>query len=255
MKIVTWNVNGLRAILKKLTWHEFMGLSSDIICLQEIKTKKYQLSNSELLKISAYCDIWHSATRLGYSGVLTLSRYKPDEVVLGLGCEKYDIEGRALLTRYKDIWITNIYVPHGKRNHERVPYKLEFYEKLLEVCNSLLVQGFGVIICGDFNTAHQAIDIKNAKQNENTSGFLQCERDWISQLIEEGFVDVYRNLYPSEVKYTWWSYQSNARDRDVGWRLDYFLVTSNILGRVRAVKIHDEIHGSDHCPVQLELEP
>lgn len=254
MKIITWNVNGLRAVLKKPAWGELIHLSADTLCFQEIKVKEDQLNTSENLQFTGYKGTWHSAERAGYSGVLTLSKQSPDEIVIGCEDENFDVEGRVLQTRFNDIWLINVYVPQGKRNHERVPYKLEFYDKLLKLCNSLVNECFGVIICGDINTAHQAIDLKNAKQNENTSGFLQSERDWITSFIAEGFVDVYRIMFPNEVKYTWWSYQSKARERNVGWRLDYFLISNNILARVRNVKILDEILGSDHCPVQLEIE-
>ena len=184
----------------------------------------------------------------------TFYKNKPDEIKMGMGEPKFDVEGRVLQTVLADLRLFNIYFPSGTRGHERVEYKLDFYAHLLKVCDAFHKQGESLVLTGDFNTAHQAIDLKNAKQNKNTSGFLPEEREWMQKFLDHGFVDTFRNLYPEKVKYTWWSQVTNARERGIGWRLDYFLVSENLLARVKDVLIHDEVMGSDHCPVELVLD-
>lgn len=254
MKIVTWNVNGLRACINKGALEPLLGLDADVICLQEIKARADQLTDSQMAAFDGYDLIWHSATRPGYSGVLTLSKQKYGAHYLGIDSQDADQEGRAIRLEIGDVSLFNIYFPNGRRDHSRVDYKLAYYSKLLKLCDRLHQEGRKVIICGDFNTAHHEIDLKNPKPNKNSTGFLQSERDWVSKFIEHGFVDIFRSTYAEKVQYTWWTYRNNARSRNIGWRLDYFLVSQGLGERTREIVIHDEIMGSDHCPVSLSLD-
>lgn len=253
VKIVTWNVNGLRAVIRKDALRTVLSWSPDILCLQEIKARPEQLTE-EQRNIPGYHLIWNPAERLGYSGVATLVREKPLEVVLGLCDPQFDIEGRSIRTRYPGFLLFNTYFPSGQRGMDRVDYKLGYYAKLLDACDSLHAAGENIIITGDFNTAHQPIDLKYPKQNQRTSGFLAEERFWVQKYLDHGFVDIYRYLYPQREQYTWWTYRLNARQRGIGWRLDYFLISKALVSRVKDVIIHDGVGGSDHCPVELEIE-
>ncbi len=254
MIVTTWNVNGLRAVLGKKALDWVNDLQPDVLCMQEIKVKPEQLGAADLDSFNGYHKTWHPAERPGYSGVSTWLKDPDVATVPGLGRQEYDMEGRVLASRLGDIHLYNIYFPNGQRGHERLTYKLNFYADLLETLDQLHAAGEQVIVCGDFNTAHNEIDLRNPKQNQNTSGFMPEERVWVDRYLEHNLVDVYRHLYPEKVQYTWWTYISNARARNVGWRLDYFLVSQSLVERVRDVVIHDEIMGSDHCPVSLILE-
>lgn len=253
MKITTWNVNGLRAALGKglTTWAQ--SQAPDVLCLQEIKARPEQLTE-EQRQTPGYQVIWNPAERPGYSGVATWVRDEPLEVTLGLGESRFDVEGRVIRTRHPDFLLYNIYFPNGQRGQERVDFKLDFYARLLDICDDLHTRGEAVVITGDFNTAHREIDLKNPKENATTSGFLPEERAWIDKYLEHGFVDAYRHLYPERVQYTWWTYRFGARQRGIGWRLDYFLVSEALMHRVRDVIVHDDVLGSDHCPVTLWVE-
>ncbi len=253
MKIVTWNVNGLRAILKKgfLDW--VRTETPDVLCLQEIKARPEQIADEER-NVDGYEILWNPAERPGYSGVATWLRRAARDVEFGLADPRFDPEGRVIRTRHDGFFLYNVYFPNGQRGQERVAYKLDFYARLLEICDRLHAAGENIVITGDFNTAHMPIDLRNPKENENTSGFLPEERAWVDHFISHGFVDVYRRLYPDRVQYTWWTYRVNARQRDIGWRLDYFLVSEALLPRVKDVVIHTDVMGSDHCPVSLWLE-
>jgi exodeoxyribonuclease-3 len=253
MKICTWNVNGIRASLGKGLKEWVLDQSPDVLCLQEIKARPDQLT-AEQREFPGYAIHWNPAERPGYSGVATFVRGNPLEARLGLDQSRFDVEGRVIRTRHDNFLLFNIYFPNGQRGQDRVQYKLEFYARLLEICDALHRAGENVIITGDFNTAHQPIDLKNPKANENTSGFLPEEREWVTRYLEHGFVDVYRRLYPDREQYTWWTYISNARARNVGWRLDYFLVSEKLAPRVQDVIIQDDVPGSDHCPVTLILD-
>jgi exodeoxyribonuclease-3 len=256
MELITWNVNGLRSALNKglLEWAQAYG--PDVLCLQEIKARPEQIDGNHLrqFEITFPHITWNPAKRPGYSGVATLARIPPKEVRLGLEVAEFDIEGRLIFTRHSGFLLFNIYFPNGQHDHGRVPFKLDFYARLLEWCDALHAQGENIILCGDFNTAHREIDLRNPKENENTSGFLPEERAWIDYYLAHGFVDVYRSLYPERVQYTWWTYRFNARARNIGWRLDYFLVSEKLVSRVMDVIIHEEVAGSDHCPVSLLLD-
>ncbi len=251
MKITTWNVNGLRALLGKGVWDWVHDFRPDVLCLQEIKARPDQLTQDQHQVFEPYQTVWNPAQRPGYSGVLTLLDKLEVDTTLGLGIEEFDVEGRVIQSHFEDFTLFNIYFPNGGRDHSRVPFKLDFYAALLELCDAMHERGEQVVICGDINTAHQEIDLKNHKTNHNTTGFLPEERAWITQYLEHGFVDAFRALYPEKEQYTWWTYIGNARARNVGWRLDYFLVSEGLMDRVQDVVIHDEVMGSDHCPVTL----
>lgn len=251
MKITTWNVNGLRAVMGKgfRDWAEKDG--ADVLCLQEIKARPEQLQD-DLREISGYTSYWNPAQRPGYSGVASYVRLNEVEIQYGLGVEEFDIEGRVIrIGLGNDALLYNIYFPNGQRGHDRVEYKLAFYETLLDQCRLLHVQGKKIIITGDFNTAHREIDLANPKSNAKTSGFLPEERAWIDTYLANGFTDVYRKLYPERVEYTWWTFISRARERNVGWRLDYYLVSDDFVPRIKDVVIQTDVYGSDHCPVSL----
>ena len=253
MRITTWNVNGLRAVLNRggLDWIQHQP--PDVLCLQEIKARPDQLTAVQRQVFDGFYQFWNPAERPGYSGVSTLARQEPQEVRIGLENELFDVEGRVILSRHADLSLFNIYFPSGQRGLERVAFKLDFYACLLERVDQLHAEGENVILCGDFNTAHQEIDLRNPRQNVATSGFMPEERAWVDKYLEHGLVDAYRALYPERVQYTWWTYRVGARQRNVGWRLDYFLVSASLLQRVQDVIIHEEIEGSDHCPVSLIL--
>ena len=253
MKIVSWNVNGLRAALSKDAFEPVFDLDPDVLCLQEIKVKPEQLNESQVGAFSGYEAIWNSAQRPGYSGVATFAKNSPELVDSSLGEERFDNEGRSIRTDYGNLALFNLYVPNGQRDQGRLAYKLDFYGKLLEVCDQLHEDGKQVILFGDMNTAHQEIDLTNHKQNQKTSGFLPEERAWIDKFLEHGFVDIFREVHGERVQYTWWTYRMNARARNVGWRLDYFLVSEDLVGNIVEVEIFDQIMGSDHCPIGLEL--
>jgi len=251
VKITTWNVNGLRAALNKGVDDWWQAEDPDVLCLQEIKAKPEQLTEKQLATFEEVQAIWNPAERKGYSGTATFSKTEPLEIIKGMGDEKFDIEGRVIQTRYSDFVLFNIYFPNGQRDQERLDYKLDFYAYLLELCDQMHAAGDNIIITGDFNIAHTEIDLKNPKSNSKTSGFMPIEREWIDKYLEHGFVDAYRTLYPDKIEYTWWTYRFGARGRNVGWRLDYYLVSEALMPQVKDVIIHGDIMGSDHCPVSL----
>jgi exodeoxyribonuclease-3 len=253
LKITTWNVNGYRAILRKDAMQWIPDVTPDVLCLQETKLQIDQISEDEA-SIDGYDSVWNSAERKGYSGVATFFNKQPIEIETGIGIEKFDNEGRVIRLKFEDFFLYNIYFPNGGEGNKRVPFKLEFYEELLKICDDLHDQGEKLIITGDFNTAHNEIDLANPKANEKNTGFLPEERVWIDKYLEHQFVDAYRELYPDRVQYTWWTYRYNARMNNIGWRLDYYLISESLMERVEDVVIHTEIMGSDHCPVTLILK-
>lgn len=256
MRITTWNVNGIRATLNKGLMESVRALDADVLCLQEIKARPEQLPADAVTALRQVYPhaTWNPAERAGYSGTATLARQAPLEEALGMGVDAFDSEGRIIASRYADFWLFNIYFPNGSRDHSRVPYKLEFYAELLKLCDRLHARGESVILTGDFNTSHNEIDLKNARANMKTTGFLPEERVWIDTYHAHGFVDAFRRLYPEKVEYTWWTFISNARARNVGWRLDYYLVSEGLFERVEDVINHNDIYGSDHCPVTLVIK-
>jgi len=253
MKIITWNVNGLRAALGKDALRWAWEQQPDILCLQEIKARPDQLKE-EHRNFPGYDVIWNPAEQPGYSGVATFLRGPSLELQLGMGTPLFDMEGRLISTLHSGFRLFNVYFPNGQHGKERLDYKLDFYAHLLATCDRLHAMGDNIIITGDFNTAHMPIDLKNPKQNEMTSGFLPEERAWVQNFLEHGFVDAYRHFYPDRIQYTWWTYRFSARQRGIGWRIDYFLVSEALLPHIKDVIIHEEVLGSDHCPVELILE-
>ncbi len=253
MRIYSWNVNGLRAVAKK-NFLEWKGEENpDILCIQETKLQENQLEDN-IKNIDGYYSYFSFAHKKGYSGVATYTKEEPISVKHGIGIERFDSEGRILITEFKDFILLNIYFPNGQRDEERLQYKLDFYEALFNYCDELVEEGKKLVICGDYNTAHNEIDLKNPKANEKASGFLRIERDWLDKIIERGYIDTFRNMNPDKIKYSWWSYRFKARERNAGWRIDYHFVSNNLLDRVENTEILNEVYGSDHCPVMLELE-
>ncbi len=253
MKITTWNVNGVRAAIRKGLTAWSQSHKADILCLQEVKARPEQVAGMGDILPDAQV-YWNPAERAGYSGVATFSMPVPLEVQMGLDDVRFDDEGRVIRAQYPDFTLFNVYFPNGQRGHERVLYKLDFYARLLDLCDQLHARGENIIITGDFNTAHREIDLANPRQNSRTSGFLPEERVWIDYYLAHGFVDAFRQLYPNKIEYTWWTPITNARARNIGWRLDYFLVSQSLMPRVRDVETHTDLFGSDHCPVTLTLE-
>ena len=255
MILISWNVNGIRAVEKKgfVGWVE--GCDADILCLQETKAHKEQLSD-KLLDIDSYSSYWSSGERKGYSGVATYSKIIPDKYETGFGGdERFDCEGRILATFFGDIVLLNIYFPNGQKDDERLQYKLDFYDATLDFCEKLRKEGKSLIICGDYNTAHNEIDLARPKENVNISGFLRIERDWMDKFESFGYVDTFRELHPDTAEaYSWWSYRTAARSRNVGWRLDYFYITPELLPKLKRSEILSDVMGSDHCPVLIELD-
>ena len=254
MKLISWNVNGIRAVAGKgfLDW--LASESPDVLCAQETKAHPEQLTK-KLRQPPGYCSHWNSAERKGYSGVVTLSKTEPLRVRAGFGIEEFDVEGRVLMTEHPGFKLFNVYFPNGKRSQERLDYKLRFYAAFLDYCDTLHAQGERLIVCGDVNTAHKEIDLARPKQNEKTSGFLPEEREWVDRYLSHGFVDAFRALHPDEPEqYTWWHYITNARARNVGWRIDYHLVSESLMPAVTDAGILSDVMGSDHCPIVLELD-
>jgi len=253
LKITTWNVNGYRAVLRKGALDWISEIVPDILCLQEIKVKPEQISEKEQ-NIEGYKAIWNPAERPGYSGTAMFVKNPPLEKEKGFGIDKFDIEGRVIRVRYPGFLLYNIYFPNGGQDNRRVPYKLEFYKSLLDICDELHARGENIIITGDFNTAHSEIDLAHPKANEENTGFLPEERMWIDRYLEHGFVDIFRERHPESVAYTWWTYRTKARAKNVGWRLDYYLISETLVSKVKDVIIQSDIMGSDHCPVSLILK-
>ncbi len=252
MKLVSWNVNGIRACVKKgfLTYLE--EEAPDIICLQETKALPEDLED-HVLNPRGYHTVWHSAQRKGYSGVALLSKKKPVFATGGFGVDRFDAEGRVVMGDYGDFVVLGVYFPNGQSGPERLQYKLDFYEAFFAYTNDLIKQGKNVIICGDYNTAHKEIDLARPKENEDTSGFLPIEREWMDRLESFGYVDTFRQFSDEPNKYSWWTYRAGARERNVGWRIDYFWVNQAFMPQVKSAFIQPHIMGSDHCPVGITL--
>jgi exodeoxyribonuclease III len=252
MKIYSWNVNGLRAIVKKNFSDWVTTTSPDIFCLQETKIQSETLVDS-VRNIDGYYSYFSFAQKKGYSGVATYTKVKPISVKYGFGIEKFDLEGRILITEFEAFTLLNIYFPNGQMSEERLKYKLDFYDALLDYCDTLVKDGKKLLICGDYNTAHTEMDIKNAKANAKFSGFLPIERAWIDKFIASGYIDTYRFINTDKVEYSWWSYKFNARANNAGWRIDYHFVSNNLQDLVKDATILGSVLGSDHCPIMVEL--
>ncbi len=253
MRLLSFNVNGIRAIEKKgfLDWLE--KESPDILGLQETKAHPEQL-NDKILKPNGYQSFWSAAEKKGYSGVAIYTKKKPKSVIEGLGIKEFDSEGRTLIADYDDFILFNIYYPNGGAGNQRVPFKMRFYEAFLKKAESLRKAGKALIVCGDVNTAHTEIDLARPKENEKNTGFLPEERAWVSKFIQCGYVDTFRHFVKDAGRYSWWDYKTGARARDVGWRIDYFFVSENLLPRLKKAFILKDVQGSDHCPVGIELK-
>lgn len=253
IKLCSWNVNGIRAIHKKgfLDW--FYQEKPDVLCIQETKATEDQLPR-KLKDVEGYQSYFTSAERKGYSGVALYTSIKPQKIEEGFGIQKFDIEGRIQIVDYSDFVLFNIYFPNGKMSEERLKYKMDFYDAFLDHANNLRDQGRNIIICGDVNTAHKEIDLARPKENSNVSGFLPIERAWIDNFLDNGYLDTFRLFHPEPDNYTWWSYRTRARARNVGWRLDYFFVNKEFRDNVRGSYILSDVMGSDHCPICLEID-
>ena len=249
MKFISWNVNGLRACLKKGFMESFRQLDADIFALQETKMQPDQA----ILELPGYRQYWNSAEKKGYSGTAVFTRIEPLQVKYGLGIEEHDHEGRVITLELPDYYFVTVYTPNSKRELERLDYRMEWEDAFRQYLLDLDKQK-PVIVCGDLNVAHQEIDLKNPKTNHHNAGFTDEERAKFTELLSAGFTDTLRALYPErEGIYTWWSYLRKARDTNAGWRIDYFLTSERLKGSIKDATIHNEIFGSDHCPVGLEL--
>ena len=253
MRIFSWNVNGLRAVVKKGFFDWLNSEAPDVVCLQEIKARTEDLEES-IRNPDGYHAVWNPAQRKGYSGVAVFTKKKPKSVHLGIGVERFDVEGRVIRIEFKDFDLLNVYFPNGTSGSERLEYKMEFYDAFLGHCEQLRAEGRELVISGDVNTAHKAIDLKNPKANEKNSGFLPQERAWVDKFISHGYVDSFRAFSPEPDQYTWWSYRFNVRARNIGWRIDYFFVTENLVAKVKDSFIQPNVMGSDHCPIGLDIK-
>jgi exodeoxyribonuclease-3 len=250
IRIFCWNVNGIRAIWKKDFPDWFRKTSPDILCLQETKVHADQLDD-EIVNFNSYCAEFFSAERKGYSGVATYSKIKPNAVNKGFGNPYYDSEGRIIETEFDDFVLYNVYFPNGGRGAERVKYKLDFYNEVFFIAEKKRKKQKNIIVCGDYNTAHKEIDLARPKDNEHNTGFLPEERAWIDTIINLGYVDIFREFNKDPGWYTYWDYYTFARERNVGWRIDYFFVSKEAKKHVKDAKIHTKVMGSDHCPIEL----
>ena len=253
MKIFSWNVNGLRAVVKK-GFFEWLKLEApDVVCLQEIKARVEDLDEN-LLNPKGYYTAWNPAERKGYSGVAFFMKKKPAATHRGMGIEHFDSEGRIIRTEFKDFDLLNVYFPNGTSGSERLQYKMDFYDAFLEHCEDLRGKGRELVITGDVNTAHKPIDLKNPKANEKNSGFLPEEREWVDKFIKHGYVDSFRAFNQEPDQFTWWSYRFNVRAKNIGWRIDYFFVTEDLMKKVKDSFITPKVMGSDHCPIGLDIK-
>ena len=253
MKLLSWNVNGIRAAVKKGFLEYLEDENPEIICIQETKAHKEQLT-SEILEDHGYFTYWHSGQKKGYSGVATFCKEEPLYIQEGIGIKKYDDEGRVLITEHNKFLLYNIYFPNGQKNEERLKYKLDFYDDLLPIINDQVESGNSVIVTGDWNTAHRPIDLARPNENKNTSGFMPIEREKVDEYILNGWVDTFRLFHEEGGRYSWWTYRFGARDRNIGWRIDYFFVNEGMVEICTDADIHQNIFGSDHCPVSLILD-
>ena len=250
MKLVSWNVNGIRACLNKGFDAFFRNVNADIFCIQETKCQEGQVD----LKYEGYESFWNSAEKKGYSGTAVFTKIKPISVKYGIGIEEHDKEGRVITLEFKDFYMVNIYTPNSKRELERLDYR-QIWEDEIRKYLLNLNKTKPVIMCGDLNVAHKEIDLKNPKTNTHNAGFTIEERNKMTELLNSGFIDTFRYLYPDKTDcYTWWSYMRKAREKNVGWRIDYFIVSDSIKDKIKEANIYQEITGSDHCPIGLEID-
>lgn len=249
MKLISWNVNGLRAVLNKGFEEFFYSINADIFCIQETKMQEGQIENFEL---KGYKQYWNSAEKKGYSGTAIFTKEEPISVKYGIGIEEHDKEGRVITLEFDNFYLVTIYTPNSKRELERLDYRMIWEDEIKNYLTNLN-KIKPVIMCGDLNVAHQEIDLKNPKSNRRNAGFTDEEREKMTKLLKKDFVDSYRYLYPEKIEYTWWSYMGGARQKNIGWRIDYFIVSNLIKDKIKDARIHMDVLGSDHCPVELEI--
>ena len=253
MKLISWNVNGLRAVAKKGFEEFFSNIDADAFCIQETKMQLDQVDESLEKIFDGYYAYWNSAEKKGYSGTAVFSKIKPINVTYGIGIEEHDNEGRIITLEYENYYLVNCYTPNSKRELERLDYR-QIWEDEIRKYLKRLEENKPVIYCGDLNVAHKEIDLKNPKTNHFSAGFTDEERNKMTELLDAGFIDTYRYLYPeNEEAYTWWSYMRQAREKNIGWRIDYFIVSGSIKDKIEEAKIHSDIFGSDHCPIELDI--
>lgn len=249
MKLISWNVNGLRACAGKGFGESFKALDADVVCLQETKMQAGQLD----LEFDGYESYWNYADKKGYSGTAIYTRVKPISVSNDIGIDEHDHEGRVITMEFDDFYLVCVYVPNSQDELKRLTYRMKWEDDFRSYVSGL-AEKKGVVICGDLNVAHNDIDIKNPASNRHNAGFTDEERGKFNALLDAGFVDSWRMLNPDIVKYSWWSYRFKARERNAGWRIDYFIVSESMKDRISGAEIHNEIFGSDHCPVELDLK-
>ena len=255
MNIISWNVNGLRAIHRKGQWDWLIERSPDVFCLQETKAHPDQLPPEVLGPEGYTAHFSSSGVKKGYSGVVTYTKKLPETSITGMDHADPDEEGRVITTFFKEFVLCNVYFPNGGGGPERLAYKLAFYDRFLEYVENLRSKGHPIVFCGDVNTAHEEIDLARPKANEKNTGFLPEERAWMDEVVNAGYIDVFRHLNPNKAGiYTYWDMKTAARDRNVGWRIDYFFVSGDLLKKIKSFTTHADILGSDHCPIELELD-
>ena len=249
MKLISWNVNGLRAVVNKGFYDSFKNLDADIFCIQETKMQEGQLD----ISFEGYQQYFNSAVRKGYSGTAIFTKIEPLSVKYGIDIEEHDNEGRVITLEFEDFYLVNCYTPNARRDLERLDYRMKWEDDFRNYLLNL-DKTKPVILCGDLNVAHNEIDLKNPKSNRGNAGFTDEERSQMTNLLNSGFVDSFRFLYPDKTDcYSWWSYMGSAREKNIGWRIDYFIVSERFKNNIKEAKIHPDVYGSDHCPVELDL--
>ena len=250
MKLITWNVNGLRAVINKGFKDFFVQSNADIFCIQETKMQEGQLD----IQFDGYQKYFNSASKKGYSGTAIFTKKEPKQITYGIGIEEHDTEGRVITLEYETFYMVNVYTPNSQRELTRLEYRMKWEDEFRKYLKTLDKKK-PIIVCGDLNVAHEEIDLKNPKQNRKSAGFTDEERGKMTELLQSGYIDTYRYLYPEETDcYTWWSYMMKAREKNIGWRIDYFIVSERIKEKIEDVKIHSHVMGSDHCPVELDIQ-
>lgn len=250
MKLISWNVNGLRACITKGFEDFFKEVDADIFSIQESKMQEDQAKE---IQYDGYYRYMNSAVKKGYSGTITFTKEKPINVTYGLGIEEHDQEGRIITLEYDKFYLVNCYTPNSKRELERLDYRMIWEDELRKYLKKL-EETKPVVYCGDLNVAHEEIDIKNPSTNHHSAGFTDEEREKMTTLLQSGFIDTYRTLYPEKVEYSWWSYMRQAREKNIGWRIDYFITSESLKKNIKDAKIHTQVLGSDHCPIELDID-
>lgn len=250
MKLISWNVNGLRAVMTKNFMEEFDKLDADFFCLQEIKLQEGQIEWDK----EGYFDYWNYAEKKGYSGTAIFTKHKPINVTYGIGVDEHDHEGRVITLEYDNYYMITVYTPNAQNDLKRLDYRMTWEDAFRKYLNDLKSKK-SVIVCGDMNVAHKEIDLKNPKTNHHNAGFTDEERGKMTELLDSGFIDTFRHFYPEQKDiYSWWSYRFKAREKNAGWRIDYFLASEDLKDKLKDAKIHTDVYGSDHCPVELDIE-